>query len=233
MKKLKKFKGDYLVDEDNNLYLKKGDKAMKLSFFDKHYYSLRVFSGVPVLEIDGLRMQLVRDFKTPLDYAKQVVGQLKIKKKDVVLDTCMGLGYTAINAAKKAKKVYTYELSEAVLKLAQLNPFSKELFEMKHVVVGQGSCFDKIKELPDESIDVIIHDPPRFSHAPELYSSEFYMEIKRVLKPGGRMFHYVGSVGKSRRRDISKDTMKRLSSLGFSVKKIGKLQGILAVLKRF
>ena len=233
MKKLKKFKEDYLIDEDNNLYLKKGDKAMKLSFFDEHYYSLRVFSGVPVLEIDGLRMQLVRDFKTPLDYAKQVVGQLKIKKKDAVLDTCMGLGYTAIQAAKKAKKVYTYELSEAVLKLAQLNPFSKELFEMKHVVVGQGSCFEKIKELPDNSIDVIIHDPPRFSHAPELYSSEFYKEIKRVLRPGGRLFHYVGSVGKSRRRDISKDTMKRLSSLGFSVRKIEKLQGILAVLKRF
>ena len=81
MNKLKKFKGDYLVDEDNNLYLKKGEKAMKLSFFDSHYYSLRIFSGVPVLEIDGLRMQLVRDFKTPLDYAKQVVGKLKIKKK--------------------------------------------------------------------------------------------------------------------------------------------------------
>lgn len=233
MKSLKKFKGDYFTDEDSNLYLKKGDKITKLSLFDEHYYNLRVFSGVPVLEIDGLRMQLIKDFKTPLDYAKQVVGLLKIKKTDAVLDTCMGLGYTAIEAAKRAKKVYTYELSGAVLKLAKLNPFSKELFEMKHVIVEQGSCFGKISELPDGSIDVIIHDPPRFSHAPELYSAEFYNEMKRVLKPGGRIFHYVGSVGKTRRRDISKEVMNRLSSLGYSVRKIDRLQGILAVLKRF
>lgn len=233
MKKLKKFKSGYLVDEDNNLYLKKGDEITKLSLFDEHYYSLRVFSGVPVLEIDGLRMQLIRDFKTPLDYAKQVVNQLRIRKTDVVLDTCMGLGYTAIEAAKKAKKVYTYELSGAVLKLAQLNPFSKGLFEMKHVIVEQGSCFDTIKQLPDKSIDVIIHDPPRFSHAPELYSAGFYKEMKRVLKPSGRIFHYVGSVGKRKGRDISKETMKRLSSLGFSVRRIERLQGILAVLKTF
>ncbi|MFH1222217.1 MAG: methyltransferase domain-containing protein [Candidatus Micrarchaeota archaeon] len=237
MKTLRRFAetkdGEFLCDEENNLYVRKGEEISRLCLYDQHYYNLRVFSGVPVLEIDGLRMQLIKDFKTPLDYPRAVVAALKLKKTDQVLDTCMGLGYTAIEAAKYAESVITCEVSEPVLKLAKYNPTSAALFTSKNIHVLRGSIAEKISNMKKGTFDAIIHDPPRFSHATELYSAEFYAELRRVLKPDGKLFHYVGSVGKGKGRDISAEAIRRLEAVGFSARKILRLQGILATVKRF
>ena len=196
--------------------------------FDNHYYKLRLFNGVPILEIDGLRMQLVKNFKTPLDYAKEVVNHLGIDSDNLVLDTCMGLGYTAIEASKKAKKVTTYEISQPVLTIAKWNPWSAPLFNSKKIELRQGDISELIKELPEDSFDAVIHDPPRFTHAPLLYSSEFYAELFRVAKPKARLFHYVGSVGASKGRRIEKEVQVRLENAGFiKFKYSARLQGLL------
>ena len=43
-------------------------------------------------------------------------------------------------------------------------------------------------------MDAILHDPPRFGIAGELYSQGFYYEqLARILKRRGRLFHYTGS----------------------------------------
>jgi predicted methyltransferase len=185
--------------DDQFIYAEDKEGIRRLDIFDGHYYKLRIFKGVPILEIDGLRMQLVRDFETPLDYSIEVVSGLKISNSEsTILDTCMGLGYTAISASKSklVKKVITCEISEAVRLLAKWSPSSGELFEKNgKIEVLAGSAFDLIKEFSDSSFSYIIHDPPRFSHAPELYSSEFYSELFRVSKKGAKLFHYVGSVG--------------------------------------
>jgi predicted methyltransferase len=216
------------------LYAEIGGDVMKLGLFDGHYYKLRPFNGVPILEIDGLRMQLVRDFKTPLDYAKEVVLGLKIpaKGKFNVLDTCMGLGYTAMEAAKKKSvgSVITCELSEAVINLAQWNPLGEPLFKDKKIVMMKGDSADIIQTLNPDSFDFIIHDPPRFSHAPQLYSDKFYGEMFRVCKKGASIFHYVGSVGKQKGRKIEDEVEKRLKAAGFrNIIHSARLQGIFAV----
>jgi len=220
--------------DDSFIYAEKDGKQYRLDLFDQHYYKLRLFNKIPILEIDGLRMQLVRDFKTPLDYAKEVVKNLKIPFNGTasVLDTCMGLGYTAIESSKQkgVKEVVTCEFSEAVLTLAKWNPFSEVLFEKNgKIKVIEGSIAERISEFKDNSFEFIIHDPPRFSHAPELYSIEFYSELFRICKKNGRIFHYVGSVGKNKGKKIEEGTAKRLEEAGFrKIKYSKRLQGLFA-----
>ncbi len=219
---LDEVKGDFIYAWD-------GKELWKVAVFDNGLYRLRMMRGKPILEIDGLRMHLVKDYKDIFDYSKLVVQKLKIKQSDVVLDTCMGLGYTAIAASNKADRVVTVELFPAVIAMAKWNPWSKELFERKRIeVIGEKSCLDYIKETPDGKFTKIIHDPPRFSKAGELYSREFYMELRRICKPRALLFHYVGSLGK-KKRDIMNEVSTRLEECGWeTLKKDNRLQGIIA-----
>lgn len=219
-------------DDGSFIYAEKDGVVVRLDLFAGHYYKLRPYNGVPILEIDGLRMQLVRDFRTPLDYSTEVVRGLKIPPKGdaVVLDTCMGLGYTAMAAAKSpgVKTVVTCEVSPAVITLAKWNPLSDPLWD-KNIVVMEGSAAELLKQFADGTFPFIIHDPPRISHAPELYSSNFYWELHRVCAKGGRLFHYVGSVGKGKGRDIGAEVTERLIAAGFrEVRGAPKLQGLFA-----
>ena len=219
--------------KENFVYAWDGKNLLKLALFGENFYKLRMWDGRPILEIDGLRMQLVKVFKNPMQYAIEVVQTLAINGNDTVLDTCMGLGYTAIEAAKKAKEVRTYEISEDVISLASWNPWSDELFSFENVFRVNGDIFQEIKKLPGASFSAIIHDPPRFSKAGNLYSLEFYNELARVSKPGARLFHYVGSLGKTRGRNIDQEIASRLQAAGWAIKKNSlKHQGVYAYLQK-
>jgi predicted methyltransferase len=227
-------KGVRYTTDDKFIYAEKDGTTVRLDLFAGHYYKLRPFNGIPILEIDGLRMQLVKDFKTPLEYAKKAVEGLKIPDSGdfTALDTCMGLGYTAIELSKKrsVRLVATCELSEAVIALAKWNPYSDALFEKGgKIVILEGSALEHAKSFDSLMFDFIIHDPPRFSHAPELYSPDFYRQLFRISKKGARIFHYVGSVGKTKGRDIGKEVEKRLIGAGFRIlSRNDRLQGLFA-----
>ncbi|MFH2023561.1 MAG: SAM-dependent methyltransferase [Candidatus Micrarchaeota archaeon] len=205
---------------------------IRLDLFDNHYYKLRIYNEIPILEIDGLRMQLVKGFKTPLEYAEKVVAGLSIPSngQHVILDTCMGLGYTAIQAAKSPgiSTVLTCEIAEAVFTLAKWNPLSDGLWENGTKILPiHGDVAELIKTFDSRMFSFVIHDPPRFSHAPQLYSSDFYKELHRVCKSNAKIFHYVGSVGKGKGRNIEKEVAGRLSNVGFKkIKYVSKLQGL-------
>ncbi len=224
----------YTTDGDF-LYADTPGGEIRLDMFAGHYYKLRPVNGVPILEVDGLRMHLVRDFRTPLDYSREVVRGLRIPGagNHSVLDTCMGLGYTAIAAAEAGgvDLVVTCEVSQAVVALAQWNPLSEPLFSKGgKILVMEGSAADIAKTLEDSTFSFVIHDPPRISHAPELYSAAFYAELHRVCRPGARIFHYVGSVGKGRGRRIGHEVARRLEGAGFSsIRHTPRLQGLYAV----
>lgn len=211
---------------DKFLYAKKDGELFKLALFDTHFYKLKLYNRITVLEIDGLRMHLVKDFKTPLDYSKEVVSNLKIGKNDKVLDICTGLGYTAIAASKQAQKVTTIEISPAVLQLCKWNPFSSELFTSRNIEIKNEDAFSALKSFREKTFDVIIHDPPRFTHAPHLYSTQFYTELCRIAKTRARLFHYVGTLGKEKGRKIEDEVKKRLETVGFmDFRYSSKLQG--------
>ena len=79
-----------------------------------------------------------------------------------------------------------------------------------------------------------MHDPPRFSMGSELYTSEFYSQLHRVLKPKGVLYHYVGSPGsKHRKRDLQKGILTRLREAGFKqVKRNESTLGVVALKER-
>ncbi|MCX8203562.1 MAG: hypothetical protein N3H32_04525, partial [Nitrososphaeria archaeon] len=69
----------------------------------------------PTLEVDGIHMHRVADVSPTVD-ASAKVGLLGALRGRVVLDTCTGLGYTAVEALRRgAAQVVTVEVDPNVL----------------------------------------------------------------------------------------------------------------------
>ena len=78
---------------------------------------------------------------------------------------------------------------------------------------------DIVADLPAHSFEAVVHDPPRFSLAGELYSGTFYESLRRVLRRGARVYHYTGMpYTRGRGRRFIRGVAKRLGSAGFSIK---------------
>jgi len=197
------------VVEDNT-----AEKIQRFSEFLGRAYSLMPTERAPTLLVSGIPMHRIkgtnpqRDTQTKIRAVAPVTGQ--------VLDTCTGLGYTAIEAARTAEQVVTIELDPTVLEVARLNPWSHELFEHPRIEQVVGDSFDAIQDLEDESFSRIIHDPPMFSLAGELYSGEYYRHLYRVMQRKGRLFHYIGDLGSRSGRNVVKGVTRRLQDAGFS-----------------
>lgn len=79
-----------------------------------------------------------------------------------------------------------------------------------------GDITARIAALPDAAMDAVLHDPPRFGIAGELYSQAFYDQLARVLKPRDRLFHYTGTPNKlTSGRDVPNEVATRLRRAGF------------------
>jgi hypothetical protein len=133
-----------------------------------------------------------------------------------VLDTCTGLGYTSIEAAKTAEEVVTVELDPSVLDVARLNPWSQKLFESPKIQQIIGDTVEVIQTFEKETFARILHDPPMLSLAGELYSAEFYRHLVRVLRTRGRVFHYIGDPDSRSGRNTARGVVRRLQEAGFS-----------------
>jgi len=183
--------------------------------------------GPPTFEIDGIKM-LPTARVSPYEDAGTKVGYVQPKGK-VVLDTCGGLGYFAAWCLRNhASQVLSYEKNPDVIWLRTLNPWSPP--EGKGLSLIQADITERIASMPDASVDAILHDPPRFGTAGELYSRAFYAALARVLKHKGKLFHYTGSPNKlTSGRDVPKEVAERLRQAGFAVELRG--DGVLACLQ--
>ncbi len=181
--------------------------------------------GPPTFEIDGIKM-LPTAKLSPYADAKNKVALIQPHNK-IILDTCGGLGYFAAWCLKGgASKVLSYEINPDVIWLRSLNPWSPHV-DNKILTLTQGSIYDHITHLSNASVDAILHDPPRFGIAGELYALQFYEQLARVLRRKGTLFHYTGTPNKlTSGRNVPKEVMKRLQLVGFKTKLIG--DGILA-----
>jgi predicted methyltransferase len=184
--------------------------------------------GSPTFEIDGIKM-LPTLRVSPYADAERKVGLIQPRGK-TVLDTCGGLGYFAAWCVQgKAKQVLSFEKNFDVLWLRSLNPWSPE--DSAVMTVVRGDIVEQIATLLDRSVDAILHDPPRFGIAGELYSQMFYEQLARVLRPRGKLFHYTGSPNKlASNRDVPKEVANRLQRVGFVTRFEG--DGVLAVKTR-
>ena len=205
-----------ITKEDTACFIVGGASLEKIELYSENtrkYYKLVPTGSSPTIEISGIRMHRTKEVN-PLEDTK-----LKLKTvapiRGKVLDICTGLGYTAMMAARSAEKVFTLEQDENVLEIARMNPWSRELFENPKIKIELCDAFEKVKKFHDDNFDIIIHDPPRFSLAGNLYSEEFYHSLFRILKKGGKLFHYTGNPGEKKGRDLPMGVIKRLRSAGF------------------
>lgn len=184
--------------------------------------------GPPTFEIDGIKM-LPSARISPFDDARNKVDLIQPAGKHI-LETCGGLGYFAAWCLTRgATRILSYEKNPDVVWLRSLNPWSPHAGGALELV--QGDCTDHLSHLPDAAFDAILHDPPRFGIAGELYSLAFYQQLARLLKPGGRLFHYTGTPNKlTTGRDVPNEVAKRLREAGFRTELSG--DGVYAVRTR-
>jgi len=170
--------------------------------------------GPPTFEIDGIKM-LPTAQVSPYADAERKVGLIRPQGK-TILDTCGGLGYFAACCLQgKARQVLSFEKNADVLWLRSLNPWSP--VEGGSLTLTHGDITQHIAALPDASMDAVLHDPPRFGIAGELYSQVFYDQLARVLKRRGRLFHYTGAPNKlTSGRDVPSEVAQRLRRAGFT-----------------
>ncbi len=206
-----------IIKKKNNCIKIENGKALAIREFSEvfnHVYTLYPTETAPTMLVSGIPMHRIKDTNPWKDTQIKInaFGQIR----GHILDTATGLGYTAILAAEDADMVTTIELDPAAQRIAKLNPWSKKLF--KHPKISQriGDSAEIIKTFADRSFSGIVHDPPMFSMAGELYSLSFYREAFRVLTPDGRMFHYIGNPESKTGKSVTRGVVDRLHQAGFS-----------------
>jgi predicted methyltransferase len=176
--------------------------------------SLLPTKRTPTMLIAGFTMHRIVGIDPMEDTRKKIATLMPIIGR--VLDTATGLGYTAIEAAKTADEVVTIELDPGAQEIARQNPWSRALFTNPKIKQIMGDAFDIVPTFPDESFSRILHDPPVFSLAGDLYSGQFYRELFRVLRRGGRLFHYIGGLNSKPGSTVMRGVLRRLQEAGFS-----------------
>jgi uncharacterized protein len=205
-----------ICNNETNCYRVEGNriKAIKgFSEFSGRVYGLMPTDAAPTMLISGIPMHRIKDTNPYLDTLNKIKAIAPIRGD--ILDTTTGLGYTAIEAVKTARYVTTIEIDPTAQEIARCNPWSRALFDNPKLTQVIGDAFEEIGRFDADTFSSIIHDPPMFSLAGDLYSLEFYQQAFRVLKRNGRMFHYVGDPESKSGARITAGVMRRLQEAGF------------------
>ncbi len=205
-----------IAKSDTACFAIEDGEARKIQTFSEEtgrVYTLYPTAGAPTMLVSGVPMHRIKGIDPLEDTRRKLRTIAPVTGR--VLDTATGLGYTAMEAASTASSVLTVELDPAAQAIAKANPRSRELFEDERIERRIGDSFEVVRGLADASFDRVIHDPPMFSLAGELYSLEFYRELHRVTAVGGRLFHYVGDPESRSGARVTRGVLRRLEEAGF------------------
>ncbi len=209
IEKIKKSQTNCFVLEDDQIR-----PVQVFSEYTNRMCSLLPTRRTPSMLIAGFTMHRIVDIDPMEDTLKKVATLAPIVGR--VLDTATGLGYTAIEAAKTAEEVITIELDPETQEIARLNPWSRALFNNPKITQIMGDAFEVVPTFEDNSFSRILHDPPVFSLAGELYAGTFYQQLLRILQRGGRLFHYIGDLNSKSSGTVAKGVVRRLQEAGFT-----------------
>ncbi len=214
---------------------KKKREEGKIQYFSektRNFYQLLPTKTIPVLRINGVPMHRFATVD-PLTDTRSKIAALKPFGR--VLDTCLGLGYTAISSAQRreVREVIVMEKDPEIIHLCSLNEASAELFTSPKIKILEGPAEELITKQGHSTFDCILHDPPTFTIAPPLYGRAFYHELYRVLRKGGRIWHYAPEPGKAKSSNegakLTQKIMYGLKDTGFrSIKQDKASCGIIA-----
>ncbi|MBI2130224.1 SAM-dependent methyltransferase [Candidatus Woesearchaeota archaeon] len=202
--------------KEKSCYIIENGKIRKLAVFSHEtnlYYKLFPTRDWPTVTLSSTPMHRFT-FVSPKKDTESKIREIS-PVRGIVLDTCCGLGYTAIMAAEKADKVMTFERDEGVIEIAAFNPYSQELFANKKLGLVREDVNEGIRKLGNWHFDRIIHDPPTFRYSPELYSKEFHLELFRVMKKNGILYHYCPSPHITRGKLLYPRIIRQLKEAGF------------------
>lgn len=205
-----------IVRDENSCFVLGVNGISKIKTFSEltnRAYSLYPTASAPTMLVAGFPMHRIKDI-TPERAAAAMVKTLAPLSGNV-LDTATGLGYTAMEMAKTARHVITIELDPAAQEIAKQNPWSRDLFNNPKIEQRIGDSFEIVPTFGENSFDAILHDPPTMSLAGDLYSQEFYRELFRVLRRGGKLFHYIGDPDSKFGANMTRGVIQRLKSAGF------------------
>ena len=86
--------------------------------------------------------------------------------------------------------------------------------------IVRGDACVHVASFPSSSYDCIIHDPPaRAICSTDLYGINFYKELRRVLKDGGQLYHYIGNPDSKESGSLYAGVLSRLTQAGFRAPK--------------
>jgi len=205
-----------IAKKENVCYSVDNGEAAPIQTYSETFgrvYTLYPTASAPTMLVSGIPMHRIKD----TDPWQDTLNKMKAfgPAGGHILDTTTGLGYTAIMAAQNAAHVISVELDPAARDIARQNPWSKDLFDNPNIDLMIGDSSDLIHDFDEDSFNGIIHDPPMFSLAGELYSLRFYEQAHRVLKTNGRMFHYIGNPDSTSGKRVTRGVIQRLKNAGF------------------
>ncbi|MBN2482910.1 MAG: methyltransferase domain-containing protein [Candidatus Omnitrophica bacterium] len=203
--------------KDKFCYLIEKTDLVPCAFYSEEtcrFYKLIPTKDLPSIAIGSTPMHSITRVSPAEDTERKLT---LIRPQGRVLDTCMGLGYTAIGAARSSAEVITFEKDPNVIILAKWNPHSHALFTDKKIKIVKKDISQEISRFPHGHFDCIIHDPPTFTIAPELFGDRFYKELYRVLKPKGELYHYLPLYRIRQGYDFPSKIKGRLKKTGFTI----------------
>jgi predicted methyltransferase len=206
-----------IASDETRCYRIVEKKAEPIEMFSEDsglFFALMPTASAPTMLVSGIPMHRIKNSNPHLDTLAKIKAIAPLRGR--VLDTATGLGYTAIQAAKTATSVVTIEIDPAAQEIARLNPWSQALFSNPTIRQIIGDSYEEIEQFEDASFTAILHDPPVFSLAGDLYSGAFYRQAHRVLKRGGRMFHYIGDPDSKSGARTTRGVVRRLKEAGFN-----------------
>lgn len=206
-----------ITDHENVCYTVADGEIEKVQFYSEAFrrvYALRPTEKAPTMLLAGFPMHRIKGIDPWEDTRRKIAAIAPVSGR--VLDTATGLGYTATLAAQTAMHVTTIELDPTVLKVARRNPWSAALFDNPKIEQRIGDSFELIRTLEDGTFNAIFHDPPSMQLAGDLYSEEFYRHLFRVLRKGGKLFHYIGDLESAFGGRVAQGAIRRLHNAGFT-----------------
>ncbi len=153
---------------------------------------------------------------------KKYIEPLDVKDGDVILDICFGLGYNTFAAIEKTKyvKIIALEIDEEILTELQNLEISgkygivKELAREKKykdknydLTLIMGPAEETIKTIY-ETFDKVFLDPFSPKTNSELWTTEFFQEIFKRMKPGAKLATY----------SCARAVRENLIAVGFTIK---------------